>query len=82
MIQSDKPILSAELNLLNDKYLPPLVVCQDRIIILLSKDKRLIFYDINRRKLIAECKINDVHVYYVVGDYITIGVYQSQSLLF
>ena len=67
---------------MNDKYLPPLAVYQDRIIILLSKDKRLIFYDINRQKLIAECKINDVHVYYVVGDDIIIGVYQSQNLLF
>ena len=62
-MSTDKPVLSEKLDLLNDRYVPPVAVYQDRIVILLNKDRRLIFYDIKRQKIVAECTIKDVHVY-------------------
>lgn len=54
VLTPDEKPLSVECLLSNDySWRQPRVVFDDRAVILLSKDKKLVFYDIHRRKFVA-----------------------------
>ena len=69
VLTPDQVVQTKECELsINSLYHAPKVVFDDRIVILRSKDGKLIFYDIQRKKFIAKCEIEDIYRYYVYGD--------------
>ena len=79
MLNLDQIILSVDhgycfnLNKITDAWIykrlsRPKLAFDDRIIILRSSDFKLKFYDIQRRKFIAECNIGDIYNFSVAGE--------------
>ena len=55
VLSPDKPVAGEDMKLLNQGGITPKVVLNDRIIILLDEDHKLVFYDVMRQKFIAKC---------------------------
>ena len=75
VLAPEKAVISEDMELSEYNQCPPKVVFNDRIIILIDKDNKLIFYDIMRRKIVARCelKVKSFSGYQVVGDEIIIS---------
>ena len=74
-----KPVQPEECKLQIDWYsipTPPKVVFNDRIIILMNNEGKLMFYDVNRHKFIAQCNIQGIYIYCIAGDDL---IYRSYS---
>ena len=55
MLSPEQPVVSKDMTLKNEEGITPKVVLNDRIIILLDEDHKLVFYDVMRQKFIAKC---------------------------
>ena len=59
-LQPETPELTVDCKLSNDKRIPPKVVFYDRMLILRRRSNKLVFYDLQRQKFVAQCEINNV----------------------
>ena len=58
VLKPQKPVLKVDCALMNNYQIcPPKVTFEDRIVILIRKDWKLIFYDVQRQKFVFECKL-------------------------
>ena len=74
-----KPIFDVAQELSNSNLIaPPKVVLEDRILILINKDNKLMFYDLERQKFITICEIKNVLSYCVVGEELIIGIAEDE----
>ena len=76
----ENPVIKEDMELMNRSAIPPKLVLNDRILILLTKYKKITFYDVMRQKFVAECTIDKVTRYSVVGDELVVKIgYGSES---
>ena len=71
LVDPYEPALKIELDLGNSSQIPPKLALNDRILILLNNEGKLIFYDLLRQKVVVESEIKTGD-YQVFGDQLII----------
>ena len=76
VLEPEKIILNVAGNFANDSLFAFPALCHnDRIAIVQDESLKVMFYDIQRQKFIAEFKTNSIGGYSVLGDDLKFGIY-------